>query len=92
MSDSAPAVRRALDYRVHLFAVLREKTGTDIWTCSSETPLSGSQLLGRFFEAHPALSAMRSVTRLAVNQAFCLEDPQLDPNDEIALIPPVSGG
>jgi len=79
-------------YRVRLFALLQEKAGTDVWVHESPSVLTGSALLNAFFDAHPDLEALRHVTRLAVNQAFCVQDARLDPADELALIPPVSGG
>ena len=81
-----------MTYTLKLFAVLKEKAGCDTWNYDSDEPLTGSGLLGAFFDAHPQLDGLRKVTRLAVNQAFCSGDPQLKPQDELALIPPVSGG
>ena len=79
-------------YRLRLFAVLKDRAGCDTWECDSRRPITGSQILRLFFEAHPDLDGLQSVTRLAVNQSFCSDDPLLDPDDELALIPPVSGG
>jgi molybdopterin converting factor small subunit len=58
----------------------------------SEAPLHGSQLLAAFFDRFNELEGLRAVTRLAVNRAFTATDPLLDTADELALIPPVSGG
>ena len=79
-------------YSVKLFASLKEKAGSGIWQYQADAPLTGSALLAAFFDAHPATAALRGVTRLAVNQAFCTADTVLRPGDELALIPPVSGG
>jgi len=79
-------------YRVKLFASLREKAGQAEWEHDIGRPIRGSQLIEAFFAEHPGLSGLRGTTRLAVNQAFCDLDPLLDERDEIALIPPVSGG
>lgn len=81
-----------MTYKLFLFAVLKDKVGSDSWSYASSEPLLGSQVLTAFFDAHPQLNGLRKVTRLAVNQAFCSGDPQLSPEDELALIPPVSGG
>lgn len=81
-----------MTYQVQLFAALRERTGKAIWEVPSEPPLQGSALLQRFFAEHPKVAGLQGVTRLAVNQAFCQDDPLLDRGDELALIPPVSGG
>ncbi len=79
-------------YEILLFAALKDKTGLSAWRCQSEEPLTASDLLARFFEAYPELAGLRKVTRLAVNHAFCTRDQLLRESDELALIPPVSGG
>lgn len=79
-------------YRIQLFAALRERTGKSTWDLPRQEPLRGSDVLRLFFEAHPEVAGLQPVTRLAVNQAFCHDDPELQPSDELALIPPVSGG
>jgi len=81
-----------LRYQVKLFARLKEHTGLACWEWDSERPLRGSQLLAAFFTRFAELDGLRGVTRLAVNRAFISDDPLLDPADELALIPPVSGG
>ena len=81
-----------LRYQVKLFAVLKEKVGTGLWEYEASEQLKGSELLSAFFEAHEAVAGLKNVTRLAVNQSFCTEDVLLASGDEIALIPPVSGG
>jgi molybdopterin converting factor subunit 1 len=42
--------------------------------------------------ACPALLDLRPVTRVAVNREFTDAHVRLNPGDEVALIPPVSGG
>lgn len=81
-----------MTYKVKLFAVLKDHAGHDIWSYTSAGPLTARQLLTAFFEAFPAAAGVRQVTRLAVNQAFCTRDQELAPSDELAMIPPVSGG
>nr|VFK50760.1 MAG: molybdopterin synthase sulfur carrier subunit [Candidatus Kentron sp. TUN]VFK50989.1 MAG: molybdopterin synthase sulfur carrier subunit [Candidatus Kentron sp. TUN]VFK51973.1 MAG: molybdopterin synthase sulfur carrier subunit [Candidatus Kentron sp. TUN] len=79
-------------YRVELFAHLKEYVGQGSWIYEDDTQLTAKQLLNVFFDQYPALGRLRKMTRIAVNQAFCQEDSFLDPEDELALIPPVSGG
>ncbi len=81
-----------MNYRVRLFASLRERTGLELWHHQSAEPLSGQALVKAFFDTFPQTAALRQVTRLAVNQAFWRGDGPLSDNDELALIPPVSGG
>lgn len=40
----------------------------------------------------PALSELVSVSRVAVNHEFAADEQELREGDELALIPPVSGG
>lgn len=79
-------------YTVKLFALLKERVGTGNWRYETPHALKGSALIAAFFDAHPELEGLRKVTRLAVNQAFREDDPDLAEGDELALIPPVSGG
>ncbi|MGN6275711.1 MAG: molybdenum cofactor biosynthesis protein [Solirubrobacterales bacterium] len=80
--------------QVRLFAVLRERAGRD----SLEIELTegatvadalralaaASEPLGEALEAMPVV--------MAVNRAYAGEEETLSPDDELALIPPVSGG
>ncbi|NJN24942.1 MAG: molybdopterin converting factor subunit 1 [Cyclobacteriaceae bacterium] len=43
------------------------------------------------YHAHPALISMNSMA-VAVNSEYAFDDQLIEENDEIALIPPVSGG
>jgi len=79
-------------YEVKLFALLKERVGSATWVYESEEALNAKALMTAFFDQHKSLEGLRDVTRLAVNQAFCNGDPSLSSGDELALIPPVSGG
>ena len=70
---------------VKLFAALRERAG---W---SERELEGVQRVG---DVWPALGLGEEPPGLlyAVNRAYADRDRALDDGDEVALIPPVSGG
>ena len=73
--------------RVRLFAILRERAGTN----ELELELPDGALV------RDALERMRSLTDgvrvvLAVNHEYAEEDVVLHGGDEVALIPPVSGG
>lgn len=46
----------------------------------------------RLLAAHPALATVRGATRLAVNCEYLTTATRIHPGDEVALIPPVSGG
>lgn len=73
--------------QVRLFASLKQRAGTDSLTL--ELP-DGARVAD-------ALNELRSVTGdlsavLAVNREYASEATPLHPDDELALIPPVSGG
>ena len=86
------ALEVGMKYKVLLFASLKEHVGGDAWECESDQALTGKALMERFFEKHPSMEGLRLVTRLAVNMQFCGLEHPLNADDEIAMIPPVSGG
>lgn len=82
----------AIQYEILVFAALRDAVGHDTWQLDCDQPLSAARLLAHFFEAYPAVAGLADHTRVAVNQEFLHADRLLAVGDEIALIPPVSGG
>jgi sulfur-carrier protein len=77
---------------VKLFAIFQEVLATDELQIKLESGKSVSEIFDRLVSQHPHLEKWRSLTRYAVNLNFA--DPQtiLKNGDEVALIPPVSGG
>jgi MoaE-MoaD fusion protein len=78
---------------VRLFAMLRERAGSDsveIELAESATVADAIAALGR----HPKVGdlAARLPLRIAVNREYAAEDAAIEPGDELAAIPPVSGG
>lgn len=76
---------------VQLFGITREIVGSS--TLKLDLPQTGQvgDLLANLKTQFPALTGLRSLL-IAVNGEYAEADQQLHPNDEIALIPPVSGG
>jgi molybdopterin converting factor subunit 1 len=77
---------------VKLFAILREKAG--ISEVKLELP-AGSTLRGLLellARRYDALGGLLAKVACAINQEYVSDDPLLADGDEIALIPPVSGG
>jgi molybdopterin synthase catalytic subunit len=72
---------------VRLFAGLRERAGADV--VELELPEGG-----RVVDALERLGAVTNGVPvvMAVNREYAAEDTPLGPGDELALIPPVSGG
>lgn len=74
------------------FAQARDATSSD----SADWPISEAQseealwkwLITRF----PRLAPLRQTCRIARNGSYLAAGEQLQPGDEVAIIPPVSGG
>jgi len=77
---------------VRLFATYREIVGAkDVaWTAEPGTTLE--DFLRAFLRRHPQLAPHRETMLLAVNHAFAEPSTILREGDEVALLPPVSGG
>ncbi len=85
---------------VLFFASLREAVGVDCWDCPVERTASSIDLaalleaLGSRFgrASHAALTAAN--VRIAINQEFIdsAAPPLLKAGDEVAFLPPVTGG
>jgi molybdopterin converting factor subunit 1 len=78
--------------RVLFFAQLKDATGCNAVELSPPSPLNNAQLWTALIEKFPALAAHRPNVRLARNWEYAAPDAIFDDNDEVALIPPVSGG
>ena len=79
--------------RLRLFAIYREKLGMDEIELEFSNDSIGIDELRAALVAHePSLEPLLRVTRIALNQQFASENTRLHADDEIALIPPVSGG
>jgi molybdopterin converting factor subunit 1 len=81
-----------LAVRVRYLARLRELAGTDTERFPDvPAGTTVAALYESLRQAHPALPE-RSGVRAAVNLEFADWDTEVGPNDEVAFIPPVSGG
>jgi molybdopterin converting factor subunit 1 len=78
---------------VRLFAILRERAGQDRVQLSLPPTASVADALSSLGEL-PSLSELleRLPVRLAVNRDYATPETLLHPGDELALIPPLSGG
>jgi MoaE-MoaD fusion protein len=78
---------------VRLFAVLRERAGRDSIEMELEEGATVAEALERLAE-RPELGDLleRLPVRMAVNRDYADPDTSLSPGDELALVPPVSGG
>jgi len=87
-----PASDGPMRVRVLLFATYREIVGTKElpWTADAGTTLA--QFLDAFLAAHPRLAPHRGSMMVAVNLSVAEPSALLHEGDEVALLPPVSGG
>ncbi len=74
------------------FAQTRRIAGVASETLDAPGPLSTDELWCELARRHPDLLLLRPVLRLARNGEFAGPEERFQPGDEIALIPPVSGG
>ncbi len=78
--------------RVLFFAQLQDATGCSTVELAAASPLNARQLWTELLQRFPALAAHRLHVRLARNWEYAAPDSTFADNDEVALIPPVSGG
>lgn len=77
---------------VKFFASAAEAAGMREREVELEGDPDVAALLGRLCSELPGLARLRPVLRAAVNHEYAAEDTKLADGDEVALIPPVSGG
>ena len=77
---------------VRLFAQYREAIGKSEIAMSIPDPSSVRQVLEIFTQHHPNALFNKATTVVAVNQSYVDHSYPVYANDEVALIPPVSGG
>ena len=78
--------------RILFFAQLKDATGSASLELAAPAPITGEQLWVELLKQFPALEKHRRTVRLAKNSEYVASDAQFEDGDEVALIPPVSGG
>ncbi len=77
--------------KVLLFGAAADRAGTrETQVPVGETTLD--ELWSLLAELHPDLSPMRDTLAFAVNGEYARGDVRVSPGDEVAVLPPVSGG
>jgi MoaE-MoaD fusion protein len=82
----------AIAVHARLFARLRELAGTDAESVELPTGSNVSDVYDAVRRLHPGLDADRNAVRAALNREFVDWDAAVADGDEVAFIPPVSGG
>ncbi len=78
--------------KVLFFAQSREAAGRDECHLQIEKPVTESEFWTALINQFPPMAALRKTARLARRETYLQSGEMLDPGDEIAIIPPVSGG
>jgi len=78
--------------KVKLFAIARDITGADEFEILLAENAHVSDLLKILVDRHAGLKKWQGYLRFAVNQTYCQAGKVLKDGDEVAVIPPVSGG
>jgi molybdopterin synthase catalytic subunit len=82
----------AIHLRIRLFAIQRELAGTREVTVSLPGPATVADAWDALVTAHPVLAPGRGSVRFARNGSYAGAETAIEDGDEIAVIPPVSGG
>ncbi|MEK7707863.1 MAG: MoaD/ThiS family protein [Verrucomicrobiota bacterium] len=77
--------------RILFFAHLKDITRCAEMTLTS-SDVNADGLWQKLIEVHPSLERFRGSVRLAKNSEYAGRDARFTDADEVALIPPVSGG
>lgn len=81
-----------MEVKVLFFASIRELAGVKEVSVRIEEGSTTAQLKEAVAEQFPQLqTALENIT-MAVNQAYVLEAVALNSGDEVAFLPPISGG
>ena len=78
--------------RLLFFAQARELAGCGELLLPLDDRLDAARLWDLLLQQFPGLGAIQAGTRLARNGVYMAELETVGPGDEVALIPPVSGG
>jgi molybdopterin converting factor subunit 1 len=81
-----------INVRVRLFAMQREQAGTREVALELPDGATIEDAWTALVERHPTLASGRSAVRFARNAEYASADDPLADGDELACIPPVSGG
>ena len=79
-------------YQVFLFASLRERAGVDTLGIDLPEGATAADLLERLGALRPELAGGLRQVAVAVGHRIVPRDAPLPPGEEVALLPPVSGG
>lgn len=77
---------------VLLFGAAADRAGTRKAQLEVEESTTLKEVWPLLADRYPELSSMRDTLAFAVNGEYARMDEPVDPGDEVAVLPPVSGG
>jgi molybdopterin converting factor subunit 1 len=86
------SVHQVMKITVLLFAIAKEAAGSDTISIDVPENATAGDVLDHLAKEMPALVALIPSCRLAVDQQYVGRDAKVGVQNEVALIPPVSGG
>lgn len=81
-----------MDITILFFSYLKSELGVNRTTLMVEHSMTCRDLIYLLVKKYPKLEPMTSTTQIAVNQEIVRLDYKLKDGDEVALLPPFSGG
>jgi molybdopterin converting factor subunit 1 len=78
--------------QVRYFAILRERTGREAEAFELSAGATVRDARAAIAARHPDVVPLLSRIAIAVNHTVVGDEHPLSPGDEVALLPPVSGG
>ena len=78
--------------QVRLFAIAATQAGTSSLSVDLSPPATVADLRASLVAKCPALASIMPHLMFAINADYAAEHSQIAPGDEVACIPPVSGG
>lgn len=81
------------DYRIEMYGIFKRLAQADSLTISCDIePVSVALLLEKLAEQYPDMQDTLKVTAIANGDELVSKDALVSSSDDLALIPPVSGG
>ena len=81
-----------MNVNVRLFAAARQLANTEMICLSVERSATINEVKQALIQRYPALEPLLKQTRFAVDSKYVPDETPVEDGQEIACIPPVSGG
>jgi molybdopterin converting factor subunit 1 len=91
-NSPVPPVSQTIRVKVLFFGRLKELAGQAEYSLEFTDAATIEQLFAHYAARHPELAKYRSSVVASRNQEFAAWDTPLRSGDEVAFLPPVSGG